>query len=364
MSSVKWTKQLVLEEAQKYQNVKAWQNNNMSSYNRAIKQCWLKEATKHMIPLRKKWTREDVLKDAKNYTTRTEWRHKSNVAAKKAAREGWFQEATTHMVGTPPGYWTYERIKSEAAKHSTVKEWRISSGGSYQAAFKRGILNEFTQTMHRPEVWNLKWNQRTLEEEAIKHSTKKDWRNENPSSYAIAWRQGISDEISSHMTEIRHPSGYWIKERVLEDAFQYNTRSQWKYAKENGAYCAAMRYGWLDEATRHMVRFAKKSNVIYIWKVKDKTLKLENLYKIGVTSSHLGFQRIRKVSKEMGVEYSILSYVKTENAVAIEKHLLTLGKRPKLNNTNIDGYSEFRVLSDKELKRAFILLDELKIPDF
>lgn len=98
----KWTKIAVLEEAKKYKTRSEWGRAKDGSYGAALKKGWLEEATKHMraADRTRKWTKELVLADAQKYLTRGEWHKASGHAAHVAISKGWHEEATQHMFRT------------------------------------------------------------------------------------------------------------------------------------------------------------------------------------------------------------------------------------------------------------------------
>lgn len=52
------------------------------------------------------------------------------------------------------------------------------------------------------------------------------------------------------------PAGYWTKERVLDEAGKYQTRTEFQKGSA-GAYQKAHKEGWLEGATAHMEELKK-----------------------------------------------------------------------------------------------------------
>jgi hypothetical protein len=86
------------------------------------------------------------------------------------------------------------------------------------------------------------------------------------------------------------------------------------------------------------------NDVVYIWREADT-----DLHKVGVTSERLGEFRIG--GKNYGMDPRIVFMLKVDDARAVESQLLELGADPKLDSS-IDGYTEFRKLTDAELGKA------------
>ena len=60
--------------------------------------------------------------------------------------------------------------------------------------------------------------------------------------------------------KLRKPNGYWILERCKEDALKYETRMEWKN-NSSGSYRMALKMGWSDELTKHMINPTIRSNI-------------------------------------------------------------------------------------------------------
>jgi hypothetical protein len=59
------------------------------------------------------------------------------------------------------------------------------------------------------------------------------------------------------MEEINRPNGYWTKERCLEEAKKYESKSEW-LKKSVSSYGSAHKNGWLVECSSHMTPKFKK----------------------------------------------------------------------------------------------------------
>ena len=94
----------------------------------------------------------------------------------------------------------------------------------------------------------------------------------------------------------------------------------------------------------HMEPGATDNNVVYVWRNAGT-----DLYKIGLTNDHMGEDRVGICSKN--VDPRIVFMLRVADARAVESQLLELGTDPELDSS-IDGYTEFRVLSNDELREA------------
>jgi hypothetical protein len=122
------------------------------------------------------WTMEACQKDAKKYKTKRDWRKSSGSAHHAAYRHGWVAKCCGHMIllERPKGYWTFERCKQIASKDKTVKDW--SSHNSYAYAHRK------------------KWAKEIIESLSLKKLARRD---------------------------------YWTKEKCIESASAYSSRSEW-----------------------------------------------------------------------------------------------------------------------------------------
>lgn len=211
MSIVRWTKELVIADAQKYSCMSDWSANS-SACDTAYKMGWTKEAAAHMIPRwSKKWDKETVLEDARRFTSRKEWQRKSNSAYKAAWTHGWLEDACVHMI-RPEVHnkeYTAESVLISARKYKTFKEWYSADRGSYKAAHRFGVLKE--AKMHFTK-------------------TKRSWENAS-------------------------------KKDIVQIARQFETVSDWQQSSFARAYHIARKNDWLEDCCGHMKPWVSKPEV-------------------------------------------------------------------------------------------------------
>jgi Zn finger protein HypA/HybF involved in hydrogenase expression len=98
-------------------------------------------------------------------------------------------------------------------------------------------------------------------------------------------------------------------------------------------------------------------DVLYIWKVTNT-----QDYKIGITSNRLNDKRIVEVATALGVAFEIKVMVACSNAKYVEKQIHSKFTKIPVQPYVCNGYTEFRTLTDSDLKEALALVDTLKIP--
>jgi hypothetical protein len=202
-----YTKEEVALSASKYSTIRDWRANAEAAYNKALKMKWLDEVTSHMTRLIKvsgHWTKVAVLQSAIEFKTQTAWKKAHGGAWRKAVQMGWIQEVCAHMDFMdeskikPQGYWTKDRVLQSAKKYKTQAEWNKAETSAVGVASKKGWIKEATAHMSpsRPN---------------------------------------------------RMANGYWTKERVMEDAKKFSSKTEWQKTSR-AAVSKAYKMGWMDEA--------------------------------------------------------------------------------------------------------------------
>lgn len=146
------------------------------------------------------------------------------------------------------GYWTYEKCLEEALKYSTKTEFKSNSSSAYGAARKNGWVDKICN--HMTPIAKIRgfWTKERCFEVALLFKTKTEFSKKAPSAYDAAHRKGWLSDICKHMPSlIKH----WTKKICKIEALKYQTKSVFR-AKSNKAYNAAYRNGWLESICKHM----------------------------------------------------------------------------------------------------------------
>lgn len=248
-----WSKERCVEDALNYSTKTEWCKNS-SSYQIACKNLWLDECCTHMKELQKPngyWTLEKCKKEALKYNTKVEWRKKHSLSYGASKRNKWIEECCIHMSTTrkPDGYWSKERCVEDALNYTNKGEWFKKSQSAYGAAQKNEWLDECCSHMCELQKPKCYWSKERCLEDALNYNTKSEWKKKS-SGYSTSLRNNWIDECCGHMEEINRPNGYWKKERCVEDALKYKTKNEW--SKNSSGYGAAQRNGWVNECCGHM----------------------------------------------------------------------------------------------------------------
>jgi hypothetical protein len=201
------------------------------------------------------WTKERCLEEALKYDTTTKWIKNSGSSYNKAKRMGWLSECTEHMntkKHKPKGYWDIkENVLKEVKKYKTYSNWREKSQVSYNSALKNNWLDEISEYLPKERDSEIKWNLETCLSYSKRYKTKSDWHKNNNHSYMMAKKLGHFDKCVEHMENKCTPSGYWTKERCLEEALKYNKVNQWRKSHRHSME-VCKKNGWFEEAIEHM----------------------------------------------------------------------------------------------------------------
>lgn len=98
--------------------------------------------------------------------------------------------------------------------------------------------------MKKPKYY---WkNKENIMAEAKKYSTKEEFQKGNLSAFLAAYRYGYIDDMDWLVRQKQHKNGYWNYEHIKEEAFKYNTKTE--FSKGNAtAYRAALKLGIIDD---------------------------------------------------------------------------------------------------------------------
>ncbi len=247
--------------------------------------------------------------------------------------------------------WTETLLRKEAMKYTTRTEFIRNTGAAFRAAKRLGIYDDICKHM---VIIHKTHTKKSLIKEGLKYKNKSYYMKYAPNSYAIARKLGILKVVCNHMVT-RH---IWTQKEIEQIANRYTILSAF-IDNEYPAYIGARRLGILSLVTAHMMRKkggkGTQSNVLYIWEALGEQWDDKPIFKIGVTSNHLGTYRIKKVAYTHNFDYKIHLFKVINNATVKEAELLN--KFKIIPNLHGAGSTEFRAFSYCELQE---LLDALK----
>lgn len=152
--------------------------------------------------------------------------------------------------------WTAELIKVEALKHSTRHEWKKGSQSSYDAArvrFDSAFVEECCQHMQYVRKY---WDKEAIIAEAKKHDLRSTWAKMCPGSHFAANKisKQFFNNCCTHMRDgIKEKKSKYTHEALLADAAKYETKTQWSNNSRNMYKAAAKISGeFFDLCCSHM----------------------------------------------------------------------------------------------------------------
>lgn len=203
-----WTKERFIVECEKYGNFTNLLKNNASAVESARKAGFLNEVMfllnwgeRKTNRLSIKWTKNMCVEEALKYKCRGEWEKKSNKSYSAARRFGWYDECVAHMPFKikPFGYWTFECCMEEALKYNVKERWKQNSKSSYAAARANNWYDKCTAHMVEVKKPRGYWTKERCFEEALKYKTKTEWKENNQVSMNAARKNSWLEECTAHM---------------------------------------------------------------------------------------------------------------------------------------------------------------------
>jgi predicted GIY-YIG superfamily endonuclease len=264
--AVKWTSEAILEEAKKYSAVMDWVFGSPQSYAAASAHRLIEAATAHMerqIKAPGSWTREKIVEITSRFKSVKEWIIADQKSYQAAQRLRLLDDPDVggHLAKyqQEPRKWPKPEVLRDAKRYASKSAWKVGNSGAYKAARAGGYFDEAVAHMATPKhdvfvrkgEQKLLWTVERVVEDAANYSTKPEWKAASSGAYMAARRLGCFEQATAHMS-ILNPKGKWsTKQAVLADARNYQTRAEWG-KKSCGAYEAAKKNGWFNEAIAHM----------------------------------------------------------------------------------------------------------------
>ncbi len=114
-----------------------------------------------------------------------------------------------------------------------------------------------------------KWDINTLRNIAKQYSNKNEFKKNNYAAYQAALKYGFMDDITSHMIS---PLIMWTKDMVQKEALKYQHKRDFM-KNSRKAYQAASHNGWLEDVTSHMIPLGNlKKRMVYSFEFPDNSV--------------------------------------------------------------------------------------------
>src|SRR5437879_339061 len=114
------------------------------------------------------------------------------------------------------------------------------------------------------------WTKELCQEEALKYKSRNEFRTNSGGAYSASYKNNWMDDICSHILfSKKKPNGYWSKEKCLEEALKYKTKSDF-YKFSGSAYTASIEKNWLTDICSHMKFIGTKYiRCVYVYEFED-----------------------------------------------------------------------------------------------
>lgn len=388
-----WTNELIWTDARQYGCTAAYRNTKGSSWQAAYKRGMLTDVTAHMArSKRPDYTTEELEAEALLYSQRRQFELGSPNHYEAARRRKMLDQVCGHMSAAYAD-WDLQTVTNIALDYVKKVDFWKNDRKAYLWAERHGHLAQVCVHMKRRQ----RFTDDELAAAAKLYTTDREFRTGHPRHWSQARKREVFDDITTHF---KLPNGGKSKAEVAYSASFYDTRGEfldqkptdYKYAHSKGwlddvcdhmheasrkvplhrvraaanlciqrrefetrfpaEYQASCRHYDHDEVCSHMVHGGGTTNdAIYLWGCE-----LQGIYKVGVTSAHIGNHRIDRVAGLFGVKPKVIRIAPTiGKATNLETKLLRIGKSAGLSG--FDGATEFRILTAQQLAEAVELID-------
>ncbi len=205
---------------------------------------------------RNKWSKRTCREEAQKYKSRGEFAKSSSRAYDIARTNGWLEDYTWFEERQKPaGYWdNYDNCYNAARSCRTISEFGKRYSAGYLSARNNGWLKDYTWFKIKRVPANKKWTHDTVFEEAKKYRSRKELMTKANGAYHAAIKYGWMDEFtwfdSTHDVLSRavkqSKTIKWTYEVCKRIASECKGRLDFR-RKSSGAYSASWKNHWLDD---------------------------------------------------------------------------------------------------------------------
>lgn len=225
--------------------------------------------------------------------------------------------------------WTYERCLKLARDCFYVTEMKAKSSGAYNASRKNGWLKDYTWFKYRHLGYKCNngiWTESTCREEALKYTTKRDFKKANHSAYRSAkyhgWFKDYTWLRDGRGSGITRSTGYkslinnhchpkYTNEQIIEAAKKYTKKVDFLH-NDNPLYHAALNRGMMAQFTWLKSSAHLFDSINFVYRYYFKT---ENAVYVGRTINPK--ERDFEHHRQRGEESSIVLKYAQEKGISI-----------------------------------------------
>lgn len=152
--------------------------------------------------------------------------------------------------------YTFEYCVEIANRYAHIRNFQKGNTLVYNYVVRHGWLDKICKHMDKDTQEANHWTKERCLEVANNFKTRTDFQKGCRGAYAAAYRNKWLDEICSHMERPTSPNKYWTIERCQEEALKYATKKDFQKGS-SGAYNTARKMGMLDVICQHMPKTNK-----------------------------------------------------------------------------------------------------------
>ena len=223
-----------------------------------------------------KYTKEVCLEEAQKYSSRGEFRKNSQPIYDAACSKNWLDEICSHMPGKikkKADWWNnIERCKATASLYTSLEELKNAESGCYASISKHKWQDICYKHMNYRQ---REYTEQHLVKLAKECKTHKEFRTKYPGAYSSAKNKNILDKICQHMPPLKKNTKSSMPltfENCKKIANNFETRSDFQKFDNGRWYQYAQRNNILNEICSHMLRKGnKKKRCIYAAEFDDNS---------------------------------------------------------------------------------------------
>lgn len=288
-----WTKEKCYEEAQKYNNIKDFEINSMSSCVIARRNGWLKEYTwlKRLLKPNGFWKNKDnVFEVAHKCHTKSEFKKRFPNAYEWSKKYGWLDEMDwLKPTITNIGYNDYCVYSYNDEENKVVYVGLTHDKKRRHKEHLTSINSKGKKIISTPnryfgklgiEIPNPIYLEENLTSEQAQIAEEKWVLYYKDNGYKILNKSKVGKNVSGLGGGIL----IWTKEKSFEESKKYTSRSEFKN-KSNGAYRASIKNKWIDEMDWLIPRqkpsgyWKNKEHIVEVSKLCKKRSDFKNKYR-------------------------------------------------------------------------------------
>ena len=269
------------------------------------------------------------------HTTRDSLHSSDSSVYRKCKVNGWLD---IFLPATRRPNFTKELCQEVASQFSSRSDLEVGDNTVYQKCVREGWLQEFFgDPLTRP------FTEQEIREEASLYQTRVAFKRGSPGQYSAATKAGLMDELIPHR-QLRDLTYGFCKQELSKYSSSTEVRK-----KDESLWEKSIKLGLFEELGMESLGSVGDNDCIYLIKTP---LKVEgsSVYKVGVTSSRLGDDRVRRVISSSGLNSELVLLAAVDcKATDLEKHFLGSGVIVTFDDA-FDGYTEYRSFTKEEVR--------------